>query len=255
VHADTVTLVSHSLLLSPPPGPWVFPQPPGRRQPKPPHEPSGQLGMQPVTPQPPPQPKMLHPPPQLNMPHLLPLSLPPPPSLPLPPGQPKVRQSRVPRSSDPEPESESEPEELVGKVPVFVLLGFVVLVDLRVRGPPATGGLGYSTENVGWGWIVTATDVGKKVTRGMMAKGTSRSEDVATTLFVVIGTPFSVDIAGLEIAGWDAAGMDAAGVGVAAGKVAWFGGSVQRKEGGVMLYIGLMVYWSGRATRSPCGRQ
>lgn len=104
---------------------------------------------------------------------------------------------------------------LVGEVLVFVLLGFVVLVDLRVRGPLVTGGLGYSTENVGWGWIVTAIDVRKKVTRGTMAKGTSLSEDVATTLFVVIGTPFSMDVAGLEIAG-----LDAAGVGVVAGKVA-----------------------------------
>ena len=60
-------------------------------------------------------------------------------------------QSRVPRLSDPEPESESGSEVLVGEVPVVVLLGFVVLVDLRVRGPPGTGGLGYSTENVGWG--------------------------------------------------------------------------------------------------------
>jgi hypothetical protein len=182
------------------------------------------------------------------MPHPPLLSLPPSLSLPLPPGQPKVRQSRVPSLSDPEPESESESEVLVGEVPVFVLLGFVVLVDLRVRGPPVTGGLGYSTENVGWGWIVTAIDVGKKVTRGMMAKGTSLSEDVAMTLFVVIGTPFSMDVAELEIAG-----LDAAGVGVVAGKVAWFGGSVQRKEGGVMLCIGLMVYWSVSVTYRVTG--
>ena len=67
-----------------------------------------------------------------------------------------------------------------------------------------------------------------------MAKGTSLSEDVATALFVVIGTPLPVDTAG----------MDAAGVGFVAGKVAWFGGSVQSKEGGMMLCIGLMVYWS-----------
>lgn len=164
-----------------------------------------------------------------------------------------MRQSRVPRLSHPEPESESESEVLVGEGPVFVLLGFVVLVDLKIRGPPVTGGLGYSTENVGWGWIVTATDVGKKVTRGIMAKGTSLSEDVATTLFVVIGTPFSVDMAGSEIVGWDAAGMDAADVSVVAGKGAWFGGSVQRKEGGVMLCIGLMVYRSVSVTHSVTG--
>jgi hypothetical protein len=60
----------------------------------------------------------------------------------------------------------------------------------------------------------------------MMAKGTSLSEDVATALFVVIGTPLPVDMAG----------MDAAGVGFVVGKVAWFGG--------MMLCIGLIVYWS-----------